>query len=126
MMRCVSISMSFLVLLTSLRDLVTYVSFYLNQDYISQNLCVNKNKPALMCHGECVLTDSLIKNHEKKDNKTPISQQEERTIFILPTIVNILNLLSSLTLKKDSIAYKTDFYAFEYLEEVFHPPSLLS
>ncbi len=68
----------------------------------------------------------VIKNHEKKDNKTPISQQEERTIFILPTIVNILNLLSSLTLKKDSIAYKTDFYAFEYLEEVFHPPSLLS
>lgn len=122
MFRWVTILMSFLILLTSSRDVVTYVSFYLNQDFISQNLCVNRYKPELMCYGKCVLNDSLAENHEKEDDKMPIPQQEKRSVFILPSIEINPKAHSFLNFKKDLIAYRSTFYAFEYLEEVFHPP----
>lgn len=126
MIRWVTILMSFLILLTSSRDVVTYVSFYLNQDFISQNLCENRYKPEVMCHGKCVLNDSIAENHEKENNKTPIPQQEERSVFILPSIEITPKVHSFQNFKKDLIAYRTKFYAFEYLQEVFHPPSLFS
>lgn len=114
--------MSFLILLTSLRDLATYTVFYLNQDYISQNSCINRYKPELMCHGKCVLKDSLIENYEKEDKKPPSPPKEERTVFYLPIKTNTSAILTSYHLNKGLIAYKLPIYAFEYLKKVFHPP----
>ena len=114
--------MSFLILLTSLRDLVTYANFYHNQDYIAQNLCVNRFDAVLMCNGKCYLKDSLSENHESEDSKLPVLPEEERAIYIIPIITSLLNPFTSHQLKKDSIAYKSSVYVFEYLDEVFHPP----
>lgn len=115
--------MFFLILLTSLRDVVTYASFYINQDFISQNLCENRYKPELMCYGKCVLNDSIAENHEKEDNKRPISQQTDRSVFILPSIEMVPKSHFFPNLKKDLIVYHSIFYAFEYLGDIFHPPS---
>jgi hypothetical protein len=118
--------MSSLILLTSLRDVATYAIFQLNQDYISQNLCENRFKPEVMCSGKCVLNKSLAQNHEQKEGKQTIPQQEERSVFVLPNIEIKLKSYSFLIVKKDSIAYCTAFYAFEFLDDVFHPPSVFS
>jgi len=118
--------MIFLILLVSLRDVATYLSFYLNQDYISQNLCKNRFKPEVMCKGKCVLNNSLAQNHQQDEDKKPIPQQEEHSIFILPSIEISLKLHAFLIFKKDLIAYRSTFYAFKYLQEVFHPPCFFS
>ncbi len=126
MLKWVSIPMLFLILLTSSRDLITYVGFYLNQDYITQNLCENRYKPVVMCHGKCVLKDATAQNHENEQNEVPIPQQEERSVFVLPSMESISKSTSFLHLKRKLIAYHTTFYAFEYLDEVFHPPCVFS
>lgn len=118
--------MSFLILLTSSRDLITYVSFYFNQDYIANNLCENRDKPAIMCYGKCVLSDSIVENHENEENNTPISQQEDRTVFVLPQIEAKPKAPIVIYVEKESIVYKTSFYTYEYLDDIFHPPPFFS
>ena len=126
MRRWLSILMSFLILLTSFRDVVSYVSFYFNQDYISQNLCINRNNPKMKCKGKCVLKNSLSENHKKEDNKTPNPQQKEPFVFIIPNIELKPKPHISHNFKKVLYTYQCTFYASDYLDKVFHPPILFS
>jgi len=50
-----------LALITSFiwRDVVVYGVFKIQQDYIAQYQCVNRNKPITQCNGSCVLTERL-------------------------------------------------------------------
>lgn len=48
------------------------INYQMNKDYISKNLCENKDKPMLHCNGKCHLRKQLAKE-EKKEN-TPFSQ----------------------------------------------------
>lgn len=126
-MRGVAILMSFLILFTSLKDLVTYVGFYANQDYIAQVFCINKDKPEILCSGKCFLNDSLIENHEeKKDTNTQLPQSEERIVFVWPLKVNIPETKRVLPSEKSPITYRHELYSFDFLAEVFHPPTFLS
>jgi hypothetical protein len=125
--RFAALLMSFLILLTSLRELTTYVIFRLNQDYISRNLCKNRFKPELMCYGKCVLSNSLAEQHKQEKDKKSIPQQEEPSVFVLPNVEIIIKPHFFLNLKKDSISYySVNFYAFECLDDVFRPPPIFS
>lgn len=126
MKKCVVIFMSLMMLLMSLRDLATYADFYLNQQYIAQNFCINMNKPELMCNGKCYLKETLSDNHETEDTKAPILTQQERTIFVLPTLLHIQISQRIPIVNQVVIAYTLECYDFEYLTKVFHPPSILS
>jgi hypothetical protein len=47
-------------------------NYEMNKDYISKNLCENRNKPKMHCNGKCHLRKQLAAQ-EKKEN-TPLSQ----------------------------------------------------
>lgn len=123
MIKWVAILLSLLIFLISSRDLVTYATFNLNQDYISKYLCVNRDKPKMVCNGKCVLKESLAQNHENRDNNMPVPQLEERSVYVLPSVASIVVFSDILYLKKDLIGYEISSYAFEWLEKTFHPPS---
>jgi len=40
-------------------DVLVYGLFKFQQDYISQNECINRNKPIAQCNGHCVLNERL-------------------------------------------------------------------
>ena len=48
------------------------LNYQVNKEYISKNLCENKDKPQMKCCGKCHLRKQLAKE-EKKEN-TPFSQ----------------------------------------------------
>ncbi|WP_143087601.1 hypothetical protein [Chitinophaga sp. YR627] len=52
--------------------------FYLNQEYIAQNLCVNKDKPQLHCNGRCHLKKQL-NEEEKRDQNNPERRTDNRS-----------------------------------------------
>jgi hypothetical protein len=62
-----------------------YLSFKLNQDYISKYLCVNRELPERGCNGECVLMQKL-KKAAKEEQKAPVFQKQQEMIwfFSLP------------------------------------------
>lgn len=71
-----AISMSLLFLMLSMKDVVVYVSFKANQDYIIDNFCENKTIPQVMCYGSCFLADQLEIQNESQEN-APLQQVED-------------------------------------------------
>jgi len=58
-----------------------FIEYALFRDYISKNLCVNKDKPKSCCHGKCYLKKQLSKSNStseaegKNTNKKPQNRQ---------------------------------------------------
>ncbi|MEL6821016.1 MAG: hypothetical protein AAFP70_04580, partial [Calditrichota bacterium] len=50
-----------------------YFEFQVNWDYISKNLCIDKDNPVSACAGKCYLNKRLRESssEEKDDTKTP-------------------------------------------------------
>ncbi len=65
MKKLLSIGLIILVLAQAWAYTVVYVNFLTHQEYISQNLCINKAKPSLHCNGKC----HLMKELQKQDSK---------------------------------------------------------
>jgi len=56
------------------------VYYHINKEYISNQLCINKNKPALHCNGRCYLSKQLKKAEEGEKQSTQ-SFKEKDEIF---------------------------------------------
>jgi hypothetical protein len=48
-----------------------YAGFELNQKYIAENLCINKNKPWMHCNGKCFFMRKIkeAQDNEKKQDR---------------------------------------------------------
>lgn len=96
--------------------------FYANRAYISQKLCINKNRPELGCKGRCYFKRKLREAEEKQNQQTPI--QEKQIKETSPCIVH------SHSYSIHSIAVVSSYnpeyscqYSYLFLQEIFHPPS---
>jgi len=56
----------------SFRVWVPIANYYLQQDYIAQNLCANRDKPQLACDGKCHLR-TMLRELDKAQDPTPVS-----------------------------------------------------
>jgi hypothetical protein len=52
--------------------------YYLNQDFVAKNLCINRDKPQLQCNGKCHLKKQLSEE-ERRDKESPERRAENRT-----------------------------------------------
>ena len=50
--------------LSSFQNIGMYIGFKLNQTYIAEVLCINKDKPEMGCNGKCHLNKQLKKKAE--------------------------------------------------------------
>jgi len=56
------------------------VYYHLNKEYITNQLCINKNNPALHCNGHCYLSKQL-KKAEEGEKQSSQSFKEKDEIF---------------------------------------------
>lgn len=96
------------------------LDFKIHQDFIVQVLCINKDEPAVMCNGNCYLTQQLANQEQKED--TPFAAAKK---FELTYTLEELD-----TYKFASVLYQPACIAFHrgeivssFLDEVFHPPN---
>tara|TARA_B100001057_G_C22509899_1_gene817457 strand:+ start:395 stop:769 length:375 start_codon:yes stop_codon:yes gene_type:complete len=61
-----------------IRPLLPYVDYFVNYEYISKVLCINKDEPIPTCNGKCYLSQQLkeAQETEKKDKGIPTVEQE--------------------------------------------------
>lgn len=96
--------------------------FYANQDFISKNLCENRNKPGMHCCGKCLLKKKLSKENNR-DMNSPDGKNE-----------NKYEVLSSLSSFAQTDLFVKDFLVIPYKTtnapktvdrsvEFFHPPN---
>jgi hypothetical protein len=96
------------------------VEFLANRKYISENLCVNKNKPQMHCCGKCQLSKRMSQEN-KKDSNLPERKRIDEVLFcneINPFRfeAEAVNDIKLSRLDPISISY--------YYSDIFHPPQV--
>lgn len=108
------------------RPVMPLFEYIINEDYIAEFLCVNKDKKdkvELQCNGKCYLMQKLQEqNEEKKQNLPKIAMEEYPIGFVSFMIItfdpkNVVNFL----IESD---YQ-NFYSYLFLGNSFHPPNLI-
>ncbi len=68
---------------TSLKQYYPYLDYSINKNYISEFLCVNKDKPDLGCEGKCHLNKQIKKLSTENNGNFPIPSTNEEVSSIL-------------------------------------------
>lgn len=107
-----------------LRPIQPYIEYALNQDYIAEFLCINKDQPKLQCNGKC----HLAKQIEKQQEEAPLTALGISLEHYPIGFVNILKIESSSNhgdLQKENQFYYNKLYAFSYIDSEFQPPDIV-
>jgi len=118
--RIIAIVFLFSILFQSTSKLWILGSFYINRDYISKNICVNRFESIPTCKGQCYLNKEL-KENEKQEQKLPDLKQKEIQLFceehdsLNGTILNEIE--RNITINTNAERRISNFY-----QSIFHPP----
>ena len=102
-----------------IRPLLPYLDYFVNYEYISEVLCINKEKPMSTCNGKCYLSQQLkeAQQTEKQDKKIPTVEQER-----IPMIVYNSELPKLLIIVSEAKKY-FQFYQFLIKDLSISPPT---
>ena len=107
-----------------LRPIQPYVEYILNQNYIAEFLCVNKDKPQLQCNGKCF----LMKEIEKQKDGDPISSLRislENYPIGFVNVYKIQPVKLFIVLKERLNTPYQELYSFNFNCNAFQPPELV-
>ncbi|WP_406685650.1 hypothetical protein N1F78_08000 [Seonamhaeicola sp. MEBiC1930] len=123
MHKTTAIFLVFLYLVAMLRPIQPCLEYVLNQDYIAEFLCINKDKPELQCNGKC----HLVKEIEKQQQQEPLSALSISMENYPIGFVSIYKLKSLLIFYKNNKTHYSynQLYHFDYLEACFQPPDVV-
>ena len=110
-----------LYLTAMLRPIAPVLEYVINQEYISEYLCINRDKPVLECNGKCYLMSMLKKQQKEKQSQVPAIVMDDYPIgFVLisafypEAYTNLVKLLA---------ADYHNTYSFLFSTFNFHPPA---
>lgn len=99
------------------------ISFYANQDYISENVCINRFDQIPVCKGQCFLNEKLQDN-QKQEQKFPDLKGKEIQLFC-NTVEYTSNKAPLFFKEYPRPAVIPDFTLIKKLStSIFHPPKL--
>lgn len=119
MRRACSVILMILSVLIVFQKEIIIVHYKLNQEYIEQQYCVNKNKPSLHCHGICHLKKKL----QETERPDATSFVNYKSVDMLP--ISVIGLEIKVTVKEvqsKTPEYKEIFYTDPFRELVDPPP----
>ncbi|HVI43958.1 MAG TPA: hypothetical protein VM802_03795 [Chitinophaga sp.] len=101
------------------------LDFYINQDYIARNLCVNRDKPQMHCNGKCHLR-SRLNEEDRKNQENPERKTDNRSeIFYAAWLERTLPKPACIAVSKDYPLTYTIGNPIDQPSTVFHPPAAL-
>ncbi|GEM_PF-6092097 len=66
----------------SLKDLAIYGLFKANQDYLTENNCINRFSPEELCFAICVLEATIQDSQEKNQQSGTLLDQNQKVIYL--------------------------------------------
>lgn len=105
----------------------TLVAFQVNRQYITEMLCINKNRPELECHGKCVLMQRMQADIDKAQAKGQQMLQKlienEVVLFFEDWILNINHTDPHIDIKNETLISMSDQnHSQSHLSDIFRPP----
>lgn len=64
-----------LIFIISVRSFLPLLDYVINYDYISTQLCENRDKPELLCNGKCYVKKELTQNQSTKNQQCEVKIQ---------------------------------------------------
>jgi hypothetical protein len=116
----------FAIFIANFSAAFVYLGFKLNQQYIAQNLCVNRYKPSLHCNGHCYLMQK-IKQAEDNETKQAAKSSSVRLEISFSQKPFHISFLEPVLLENDKIPFPNFKYRYtsHYLDSIFRPPKSL-
>lgn len=103
-----------------MKDLAIYALFKANQDYLTENSCINRFSPEELCFATCVLTATMQDNQEQKEQPGTLLDQNQKVIYVLdafPERVVVADAEQHITPTKAVLLFPQPF-----LSSIFQPP----
>jgi hypothetical protein len=120
MKRAFAILVLFAILLQVFSSVTIMINYVVNKDYISKNLCENRDKPMMHCNGKCHLMKQLQKE-SKKENAPTNSAKVKTGIHFFKESISFCFLSPIVTIK--SFPDFSIGKAITTSYSVFHPPT---
>jgi len=115
-----SIFLLFIILIQTFTSFVYDAAYCLNKNFIAENFCVNKDKPATHCNGHCYLSKQKEKEQDS-DKQAPENKKDkvEFSAYELPGEVT-----AEFNFTEINHCYNESVNALlhGYSSSIFHPP----
>ena len=104
-----------------LKPIAPFVEFAINQDYIAEFLCINKDKPEMACGGKCHLMKQLEKQEKEEPKQLRIAFEEYPIGFV--KVYQKTSKVDSESILKNAFDCPQN-YSYLYTSKIFHPPTI--
>jgi len=105
------------------KPVLPVLEYVLNQDYIAEVLCINRDKPMLNCDGKCYLAKMIKEQQEEEHQDIPSADLREYPIgFVSILSCNFEKVIIATTL----ISFYQNLKEEQFLSTVYHPPNYIS
>ncbi len=98
------------------------IDYELNKEYIAANLCINKSRPALKCHGKCQVMKKMAEEEQNIPGQQKAPQLLQEVLFSekLPTFS-----ISYCIENRTEYFIRNEYSVYnKHLSSIFHPPSI--
>jgi hypothetical protein len=110
------------ILSQNINKIAILINFKINQEYIAENLCVNKDEPESCCEGKCQLEKELIK--EEKKEKTPSAPNLKEKHEAFPCVLAVKKILFYNNKPSKHFTFYITNYSLAISNSIFHPPPI--
>ena len=103
-----------------------YLDFEIRRDYIVKNLCVNRDRPLMLCNGKCYLAKKIAALDEQEKRQAESDYMSKLLDHVLDDsqVLVFAPAISSFTLKPVLSHHYTSPPATRIaVDDIFHPPA---
>ncbi|MEY8847934.1 hypothetical protein AB9K26_03925 [Psychroserpens sp. XS_ASV72] len=122
--KVIALTLSTVLMASNINTIVIVSDFVINQDYIAQTLCIQKEEQK-GCNGKCQLRKELSQNNTESSSETPFQEQKPLVldIFFVTCINEIKMPYLALLSRQHMTSYYTPKTIQMYLDIDTPPPN---
>lgn len=106
----------------ALRTAMPILDYAVNYQYISTQLCENRDKPELRCNGKCYVKKEILKSSENQNAKESKIQIKSIDVFVVNEISEFKADVSVEKKIENNFRNCFNLMGKPFDEGVFHPP----
>ncbi|OWK68821.1 hypothetical protein [Pedobacter sp. AJM] len=111
------------VFTSNFSGLFVYAGYEMNRDYITSNLCINRNKPQMHCQGKCYLMRKVKEAEQNENNKSAKTALDQLSIsFCQNTHTPVFNAVQIPDDEEEAYPQYSYCYSSQYINNIFRPP----
>lgn len=124
MKNSISILLALIFLAYQAIPIIVFIEFKIDQDFITEFLCINKDEPEKKCNGQCHLKQEVEKATAQQEDEEPVTIRIKKIIQIVYKQNRLQQ--ESICVVKPNINSSDSQIPINYsIDGVFHPPKFI-